>query len=135
MNMKSDPARLFGKGISFPPRIGDDGRWAWSAGADNIRESIRIILLTALEERIMLPGFGCGLQNYLFEPNTVATRRLIEEAVRQALGRWEPRIHVQQVAVEEDEQDPTSAIVTIYYQLVATLAQERLRLTVTFGTS
>ncbi|NTV96894.1 MAG: TOBE domain-containing protein, partial [Thiobacillus sp.] len=42
----SAAARLFGRGISFPPRIGSDGRIAWSEGEQNVRESIRVILMT-----------------------------------------------------------------------------------------
>ncbi len=37
---------LFGQGLGFPPRVGADGRLVWSGGEDNVRESIRIILLT-----------------------------------------------------------------------------------------
>ena len=45
--------QLFGRSIGFPPRVGADGRWAWSEGADNVRESIRIILMTEENERLM----------------------------------------------------------------------------------
>ena len=38
-----DPGSLFGQGISFPPRVDADGRIAWSAGPDNIREMIRVV--------------------------------------------------------------------------------------------
>lgn len=132
MNGKSSAARLFGQGISFPPRIDGDGRLALSAGAENVRESIRVILLTQFKERMLLPEFGCGLQAYLFEPNTVATRRLIEEGITQALGRWEPRIVLESVAVSEDPQNPAAAVVAIHYKLVATQVRERLNLTLDF---
>ena len=39
-----DEGRVFGRGISFPPRVGPDGRVAWSAGPYNIREMIRVVL-------------------------------------------------------------------------------------------
>lgn len=118
-------AKLFGKGISFPPRIGEDGRMVWSEGPQNIRENIQVILLTDLRERLMRPGFGGGLRAFLFQPNIASTHRLIEERVRQALARWEPRIRVEQVLVQEDENDPQTAIVTIEYSLVATQARDR----------
>jgi len=47
-----DIGRLFGRGISFPPRVGPDGRVAWSEGEVNVRESIRIILMTEQNERL-----------------------------------------------------------------------------------
>lgn len=127
-----DEAELFGQGIAFPPRLNAEGRWQFSTGAENIRDSIKIILLTAPDERILLPHFGCGLHPYLFEPNTVATRRLIEEAIRQALGRWEPRIQLQDVTVDEVENEPAEALARITYRLVATNTAERLSLTLNF---
>src|SRR6266581_2898195 len=48
-------AAIFGKGISFPPRVGPDGHVAWSWGEQNVREAIRVILMTNLKERIRLP--------------------------------------------------------------------------------
>ena len=73
----TDEARLFGKGWAFPPRVGADGRVAWSTGRDNVRENIRVILSTEARERVMLPRFGAGLQRFLYEPNNVATRHAI----------------------------------------------------------
>ena len=128
-----DKGRLFGRGISFPPRVGSDGRVAWSEGETNIRESIQVILLTEQNERLMLPDFGGGLGTFLFEPNAVATRRQIQERIVSALTRWEQRIVIQSVDVEADPTDPQAAIATITYKLVATQAQERVSLNVTLG--
>lgn len=125
-----DEGKVFGRGISFPPRIGPDGRLAWSVGAENIRESIRIILLTEMNERLMLPEFGGGLQSFLYEPNIVATHRLIQERITQSLGRWESRINLENVSVIISPDDPQAAVVTITYRLVATGVTERLGLTV-----
>jgi phage baseplate assembly protein W len=124
---------LFGRSIAYPPRIGSDGRWAWSSGSDNIRESMQIILLTDAGERLMLNTFGGGLARYLFEPNTAATRRQIQQRVENALRLWEPRINVQSVRVEADPADDQRAIISIEYKLVATQASEQIALTVTFG--
>ena len=70
-----DQGTIFGRGISFPPRLGPDGRLAFSEGPQNIREAIQVILLTVPGERLMLTGFGGKLRQFLYEPNTVATRR------------------------------------------------------------
>jgi len=126
---KKNEGRLFGKGIAFPPRIGSDGRVAWSAGPGNIRDCIRIILLTEPGERVMLRSFGGGLQRFLFEPNIVTTHRLIQKHITQALERWEPRIKLTTVYVEPDPGDPRAAVVTIEYKLVTTGAGDRINLT------
>src|SRR6478736_10100278 len=115
-------AALFGKGISFPPRVGPDGRVAWSEGEDNVRESIRVILMTNPRERVRLPEFGGGLSAFLFEPNNPTTRHLMEDRIRKALALWEPRVVVESIRVEEDPADRESAIATINYKLVATQA-------------
>jgi phage baseplate assembly protein W len=128
--MTGDQAALLGRGLSFPPRIGTDGRVAWSAGDDNIRESIRTILLTDPGERIMLPEFGGGLRRFLFEPNTPASHALMEDQIMRALRRWEPRITVTSVLVTEDATEPEQANVTIAYQLVATAQTDHIDLAV-----
>ncbi len=125
-----DSGSLFGQGISFPPRLGANGRFAWSSGPDNIREAITVILSTQPNERVMLPAFGGKLRSYLFEPNTVATRQSIQEEIGNALKLWEPRITVQSVTVVADSSDPRAAVASIQYQLVASQTVEQLNLTV-----
>lgn len=128
-----DRRNIFGKGISFPPRVGPDGRVLWSEGEHNIREAIKVILMTEQRERLRLPEFGGGLSRFLFEPNSVTTRRLIEDRITRALGEWEPRIRVESVEVQADPADPQAAVATISYKLVATQARERVSLTVSLA--
>jgi phage baseplate assembly protein W len=128
-----DGGRVFGRGMAFPPRV-VDGRVAWSVGEENVREAIRIILLTEQRERLRLPEFGGSLGRFLFEPNTVATRRRIQDQIGLALARWEPRIAVESVDVQPDPADERqAAIATITYRLVATQARERVSLSVSLA--
>lgn len=121
---------ILGRSLSFPPRIGADGRFAWSQGEINIRESIAVILKTEAGERLMLQQFGAGLGRFLFEPNEPSTHTRILDAISSALARWEPRIEVEDVAVVADPQDPQAALATISYRLVATSGRERITLNV-----
>jgi uncharacterized protein len=109
-----------GQGLSFPPRVGPDGRLAWSTGEDNVRDLIRVILATEAGERLMREDFGCGLRQYLFEPNTVATRQRIQDSITQAIARWEPRASVDAVTVDPDGDDPRRVNVNVQFRLVAT---------------
>jgi len=86
--------------------------------------------MTEQSERLRLPSFGGSLSRYLFEPNTVTTRRLIQDRITRELAQWEPRIRVQSVDVEADPADAQAAVATITYQLVATGARERVTLNV-----
>jgi len=122
-----DPGRIFGRSISFPPALNSESRMAWSEGADNIRESIRIILSTEPGERLMLPNFGTGLKSFLFEPNTVTTHRLIEEKISKSLEMWEPRIKLDSIDVIADEEDAQAVWVMIRYTLVANKRGDQLQ--------
>lgn len=121
---------VFGKSIAFPPRVGADGRWLWSEGEVNVRESITVILKTEPGERVGLPGFGAGLARFLFEPNNPATHARIQDAITRALARWERRIQVESVDVIADPDDAEAALATITYRLVASAARERFSLNI-----
>jgi len=128
-----DAARVYGKGMAFPPRVGADGRIAWSEGEANVREAIRVILMTEPGERLRLLEFGAGLGRFLFEPNVLATHTQMRQRIADALKRWEPRVQVEGVEVQADAVDPQAAIATITYRLVATQALERVALAVRVG--
>jgi phage baseplate assembly protein W len=129
----SDAGAILGRGISFPPRVGADGRLAWSEGEANVREAIQVILRTAPGERLRLAGFGAGLDGLLFEPNTTATRHQIGERIRRAVAEWEPRVTVQSVEVDTAPADPEAAVATVVYRLVATQAVGRVSVAVALG--
>jgi hypothetical protein len=118
--MRGATPNPLGQGLSFPPRVGPDGRFAWSAGEDNMRELIRVILMTEGGERLMRENFGCGLRQYLFEPNTVTTRQRIQNSIEQAIARWEPRVSVDDVSVDPDDTDPRRVNINVQFRLVAT---------------
>lgn len=122
-----DEGQLYGRGFKFPPGIGPDGRMAFSAGADNVRESIRIILSTDVQERIMLPEFGGGLKQFLFQANVASTHRLIQETITQAIGRWESRVQLESVDVGVDPADSRAARATVRYRVIATGRREQVQ--------
>ena len=128
-----DSSRVYGRGMAFPPRVGADGRIAWSEGEANVREAMRVILMTEPGERLRLPEFGAGLGRFLFEPNILSTHTQMRQRIADALKRWEPRIQVEEVDVQADSVDPQAAIATITYRLVATQALERVALAVSVG--
>jgi phage baseplate assembly protein W len=127
------PGDLFGRGMAFPPRVGPDGRVAWSEGQQNIEESIQLILLTAAGERLRLPTFGGGVERFLMEPNTDETRFEIGERIRQGVTDWEPRVTVQTVQVDPHPTDAHAAIATLVYKLVATQGGAQMSLAVTLA--
>jgi phage baseplate assembly protein W len=92
------PKAHLGSGWAFPVRP-VDGRLRLAAHEDDVEQAVQIILLTAQGERVMLPEFGAGVREFVFEPNSDGTRARIEQAVRTALEDWEPRIALERVEV------------------------------------
>jgi hypothetical protein len=127
--MAIDVGQIFGRGVAFPPHLDATGQWATSVGAQNVRESIQILLLTRLGERLMYPNYGSSLGTYLFAPNNPATRKSIEEEITRALQLWEPRINIDSVSVDVDPSNAQAAIATIQYRLVANQLPNQVTLT------
>jgi phage baseplate assembly protein W len=123
-------ARIYGQGVAFPLQVGPDGRMSWSAGETNVRESILLLLRTELGERILRSDFGCGLERHLHQPVTLATLRLLQDEVTAAIGRWEPRVRLDDVSAVSSVEDPRAVDLTITFTLVATGVQQRVGLTV-----
>ncbi|GII88902.1 hypothetical protein Ssi03_68920 [Sphaerisporangium siamense] len=46
------------------------------------------MLFTSPGERVMRPGFGCGLLDLAFEPNSPELAATLQLSVRAALQRW-----------------------------------------------
>lgn len=114
-----DPRAHLGVGWAFPVRpVG--GRLTFARYDEDIDQAVEIILRTVQGERGMLPAFGAGLRRYVFQPNSAPTHRRVEQAVRQALADWEPRIRVERVAVTADDDDENTLLITIDYVVTAT---------------
>jgi phage baseplate assembly protein W len=110
---------LYGRGASFPLAVDAAGGVAESAGVRKIEESIQIILGTQYGERVMRPTFGCNLKSLVFAPNNVATANLARHYVEDGLGRWEPRIELMEVLVQNDNVGGSLRI-HVHYRVRAT---------------
>ena len=89
----------------------------YASGPEKIRQSIRLILQTAPGERRMLPEFGCGIHELLFEPIDANLFGRISARVREALIDWEPRIDLLDVRVETSPDRETHLQIHIDYRL------------------
>lgn len=111
----SNPGGDFlGRGWAFPV-VPVAGRLQFAADAEDIRQAILIILQTAPGERVMLPSFGCRINELLFAPGNASTCSLAELYVRQALDQWEPRIQVLTVTATVNPNDRQCLNISVDY--------------------
>ena len=109
---------VLGSGLAFPLGVDDRGRIALARDEIDVEQAIRIILSTAPGERPMRPEFGCAVHDCVFERIEADTLARIDQAVRVALDRWEPRIDVEDIAFETRSEG--ELLVHLRYRLRAT---------------
>jgi len=95
---------LIGSGLAFPLQPDRRGGLALTRGVEDIEQAIALILGTAPGERPMRPEFGCTVHEVVFD----------------ALERWEPRIEVVDLDVEQSEEHAGTLLVEITYRLRTT---------------
>jgi phage baseplate assembly protein W len=117
---------FLGQGWKFPIRVNARGGLDWSSGEAAIQEAIWIILSTPKRSRIMEPSFGCGIHDYVFQPNNPATRAAIMDEVRAALIRWEPRIDVLRVTAASPPDTANTLLLAVDYRVRANNAAQNI---------
>ena len=121
-----EPRDFLGSGWKFPIRVNARGGLSYSRHEQSIEEAVWIVLSTVKGERVMEPDFGSGIQEYVFAPNSPATRGSIAYEVPKSLARWEPRIDVDNVRVEPFPEYPNRLLIHVDYRVRATNTKRNL---------
>lgn len=80
-----------------------------------IKESIKNLILTNRGERLMQPLLGGNVQAMLFENNTPATIKLIQEQVKTVIRQYEPRATLIDVIVRSSVDESTVEVEIYFY--------------------
>jgi hypothetical protein len=125
--MGNPESSFLGTGWSFPPTF---SRWTYSVDLvsddQDIRESLWILFSTSIGERIMLPDYGSLLWKMVFQNITNTLMTQLADIVRQAVLYWEPRIDVDDVAVQPDATVAGLVLITVSYTIRKTNARNNL---------
>ena len=106
-------------GWEFPVHIsGKHGRVAISRDKENIRQSVKIILLTEPGERLLHQEFGTKLHQFLFENMDSQTEEMIRREVCHALYRWEKRITDIEVTPDTEHHRQGELRMNVSYRIV-----------------
>jgi phage baseplate assembly protein W len=111
-------SEIVGTGLAFPLGVDAHGRLALADGVLDIEQSMRLIMDTAPGERPMRPDFGCAIHECVFEQVDAPTVGRVEDAIRAALDRWEPRIVVE--LIELDTSNSEVLVIDVRYRIKTT---------------
>ena len=68
-----------------------------------VKRAVKNLVQTNFYERPFQPELGCGVRELLFEPFTPLTKIHLENKIEEVLINNEPRVEVQNVAVDDDQ--------------------------------
>jgi phage baseplate assembly protein W len=116
-------------GPVLPADVGYPNKDQWSLNsAEDLKclaSNVKMILITKLGERLMMPDYGCDVTRYLFDPNDQHSEADIQAEITRAINRWEPRVALEKMSLKRED---TSATVTM--TLVSKLSRQRFQFNV-----
>jgi len=81
-----------------------------------VKESLKNLILTDKGERLMQPLLGGNIRAMLFENNTPATIKFLQEQIKATIEEYEPRAALIDVTVQSSL-DENTINVTIYFYI------------------
>ena len=90
------------------------------SGEEDIKQSLQILLSTALGERMMNSGYGCDLGRFLFEEGGQGLVNDIRGMVSDAILRHEPRVKTEEVQISDIGTNEGLIHISVSYTIRAT---------------
>ncbi len=110
-----------GRGWSFPPTFNRTTSGVeMLEGEADIVSSLQVLLSTIQGERVMLPQYGCNLDELLFENLDMRMKTLMADKVESAILYHEPRIELENVILDESEEVEGVVLINIVYRVKTT---------------
>ncbi|WP_339705330.1 GPW/gp25 family protein [uncultured Kriegella sp.] len=123
----ADNTSFLGTGWSFPPEFDKESKTVVMTSDEvDIKKSLEILLSTRLGERIMVPKYGCNLDDMLFEPLNLTLKTYVVELIRTAILYFEPRIDVIKIDISESDDLEGKFLILVEYLIRATNARANL---------
>ena len=82
---------------------------------ESVKESIKNLILTNKGERLFQPLLGSNVTAQLFENNTPAIIKIIEEQIKSTIEDYEPRAEIVDVIVKSNIDGNTIEVTIVFY--------------------
>ncbi|HEX7904856.1 MAG TPA: GPW/gp25 family protein [Chitinophagaceae bacterium] len=113
--------QFIGQGWKFPIEFnGKNGEVIMLSGEEDIRNSLQVIFETSLGERVMQPDFGSEINSFVFAQLSKSTITHMQAIISNAILFHEPRIILNEVDIELNEENAERVDITIDYTISAT---------------
>ncbi len=99
--------------------------------AENTKQNLKHLILTAPGERIMDPSFGVGLRNYLFEQGSSKVLARLENSITEQVNTYMPFVDLSQIEIGmADDRDLNLLQVSIRYSVAGISSGEILNVSI-----
>ena len=118
---------FLGTGWSFPPEFKRNNKAVvMTFDEADIKSSLEILLSTKIGERIMLPRYGCNMDDLIFETLDRTLKTYVTELIKTAILYYEPRIDTEKIDITQGDDLEGELLVIIDYRIRSTNSRSNL---------
>jgi phage baseplate assembly protein W len=112
---------FLGRGWSFPPEFDKAAKGVLMLEEEkDIESSLEILLSTRLGERVMLPTYGCNLDDMVFESMNLTMLTYMKDIIENAILYHEPRIELEKLDIDTSNQNEGILLIVLNYMVRTT---------------
>ncbi|MBK6346960.1 MAG: GPW/gp25 family protein [Bacteroidales bacterium] len=86
----------------------------------DVASSLEVLLGTMRGERVMLPQYGCNLDELVFESLDTRIKTLMEDKIESAILYHEPRIELEKVRIDDSRELEGVVLIEVIYRIRTT---------------
>tara|TARA_B100000767_G_C19777995_1_gene543870 strand:- start:8106 stop:8522 length:417 start_codon:yes stop_codon:yes gene_type:complete len=118
---------FLGIGWSFPPTFNKErSDVEMTTKEEDIKQSLHIYFHTKLGERIMRQDFGCIIHEHLFDRLDTSILDILTFELKQNIGNIEPRIIVDEIAINPVDVNDGKIEINIEYTVITTNVRDNI---------
>lgn len=118
---------FLGRGWSFPPNFNKElGTVELVSELEDIRQSLQIYLSTRRGERLMRLDYGSFIHENIYDPARTTQLNYLAEQLRKDIRRYEPRVIIIQVEVDDSQRDEGIIQFKINYEVQANNVRDNI---------
>ncbi|MDO8952306.1 MAG: GPW/gp25 family protein [Draconibacterium sp.] len=118
---------FLGRGWGFPPEFNRLTKAVNMLEDEaDIKSSLEILLSTRLGERVMVPNYGCNLDELLFKPLTLTLKTFVVDLIKTAILYHEPRIEINKIEIDPANELEGVLLIILDYTVRATNSRKNM---------